>query len=167
LQINLAFPMHKKQISSWLDSTFETNVSRKFVLEDFSTNDSLLSETSPVNETFTNNYASVLRWSPDSLNILDLGSYGSVLVKNKAGSYTVEAGEPDTEVALLDLTKNVRRRLLMVGPSSTITNGKWLNNDELVVTGTFNKTGNGENDTLMWMINIKDNSFRLYNVTGK
>jgi hypothetical protein len=159
--------IHAKEVTVWINNSFNSTSNKEFILEDFSQNDSLLTEKFTADSSFVKNYRSILRWSPDSAFILDIGSYGSVLVKDANGDYNVEAGEPDTEVALIDLSKKERKRLLMAGPSSNITDGKWVNNNVLLVTGTFNKTGNGDRDTLVWLINVKENVFSLYNIKSK
>jgi hypothetical protein len=159
--------IHTKAVTDWINDNYKSLGSKQFTLEDFSSNDSVLTEAFAPNSDFFKNYRSVLRWSPDSAFILDIGSYGSVLVKDVNGNYKVEAGEPDTEVALLDLKNKARKRLLMAGPSSTIVDGKWINNNVLLVTGTFDKTGSGDRDTLMWLINVKENFFSLYNIKTK
>ena len=81
---------------------------------------------------FYKNYSSVLRWSPDSSYILDIGSYGSVLVKDDKGNMQVEAGEPDSEIALLQPSTNKKWSLFFVGPSSNIIDGKWVDNNNAV-----------------------------------
>jgi hypothetical protein len=53
---------------------------------------------------------------------------------------------------------------MFVGPSSQILDAKWINKHEAVIIGTFDKTGAGNLDTLLWMIDVKDKYFRLYNV---
>jgi hypothetical protein len=159
--------IHTKAVTDWINNNFRPSVNKQFTLESFSSLDSLPTEPFAADSHFFKNYRSVLRWSPDSVYILDMGSYGSVLLKDTNGDYKVEPGEPDTEVGLLDLRNKVRKRLLMAGPASTIADGKWINNNVLLVTGTFDKTGSGDRDTLMWLINVKEKFFNLYNVKTK
>ena len=119
------------------------------------------------NQEFYNNYKSVLRWSPDSTKVLDIGSYGLVVVRDKDGNVTLEAGEPDTEIALIDRRKNARARLMFVGPSSEVLSASWINKSDAMIAGTFDATGNGKKDTLIWMIRVDDMFFRLYNLKTK
>jgi hypothetical protein len=159
--------IHSREVTYWINNNFKSSGNKRFTLKDFSSNDSLPVEVFVADSVFLDNYRSVLRWSPDSAYILDVGSYGSVLVRDATGNYRLEAGEPDTEVALLDLQNKARKRLLMAGPSSTIVDGKWINNDVLLITGTFNKNGSGDRDTLLWLINVKENFLSLYKVETK
>jgi hypothetical protein len=159
--------IHSREVTYWINNNFKSSGNKRFTLKDFSSNDSLPVEVFVADSVFLDNYRSVLRWSPDSAYILDVGSYGSVLVRDATGNYGLEAGEPDTEVALLDLQNKTRKRLLMAGPSSTIVDGKWINNDVLLITGTFNKNGSGDRDTLLWLINVKENFLSLYKVETK
>jgi hypothetical protein len=112
---------------------------------------------------FLTGYESVLKWSADSIHVLDVGSYGKVPVEDEKGDHHLEAGEPDTELALLNIKRNERTRLMFVGPSSNIINGRWLNSSELLVLGTF-LTEPGRPDTLVWIIDINEKLFRLYNL---
>ncbi|MDB5191254.1 MAG: hypothetical protein JWQ96_817 [Segetibacter sp.] len=119
------------------------------------------------NQDFYNDYKSVLYWSPDSSHVLDIGSYGSVIVKDKTGHITLEAGEPDTEIALINPVKKERTRLMFVGPSSEVLSAKWVDKTDAMIVGTFDKTGNGQKDTLIWMIRVDDMFFRLYNIKSE
>jgi hypothetical protein len=105
-----------------------------------------------------------LRWSPDSSCILDLGSYGAKLRKDKTG--LSEEVEPDAEVAIVYPNQHQRTRLLNVGPSAKIIDGKWLDNMELMVLGTFTSE-EGITDTLAWKIDPGEKLFTLYNVKAK
>lgn len=113
-------------------------------------------------ENFYKDYAEVLRWSPDSGYVLDVGSYGSVLVKDKNGNVHVEAGEPDTEISLVDVKKRQKRNLFFVGPSSVIIDGTWVDTSNALILGSFDEQGNQQPDTLFWLINVKENFYRMY-----
>ena len=154
--------------SLWLDSSLNLKSKQKTItVEQRWTNDSLKALPFHVTPRFISDYSTVLKWSPDSSSILDIGSYGFVPVKNSKGEINIEGGEPDTEVALIDTEKEKRTRLLYVGPSTTIVDGYWLSKDELVILGTFKDEA--KTDTLMWMVDLQAKLFRLYNIrtTGK
>jgi hypothetical protein len=150
-------------VSSWLNENLKSTLSFKLSLEDRWTDDSLHAKPFTVTKTFLHDYSSVLRWSPDSSYILDIGSYGSVPTKNEKGETYLEGGEPDTEIALINPEKNQRIQYLYVGPSGEIINGKWLNNSEAIILGTF-KNNPEQTDTLLWLVDVKQNLFRLYNL---
>ena len=148
-------------VTTWIDSNLHTS-SSTLTLEERWQDDSVHKESYQVPEDFVKNYSPLLRWSPDS-NLLDIGSYGSAVVPDKKGQAHLEQGEPDTEVALVDMKHNQRTRLLYVGPSAEILDGFWLNNSELMILSTFKSDG-GVTDTLSWKIDLQENIFILYNV---
>ncbi|WP_207491904.1 hypothetical protein [Aridibaculum aurantiacum] len=152
-------------INDWMQQTLKAaDLPAKMKLEEFWKDDSLMvSPFTPSNE-FYSDYAPVLRWSADSNYIIDIGSYGTVVTKNAQGKTQLEAGSPDSELALIEPKKQERTRLMFVGPSSEIINAKWIDSRQALVIGTFDKTGNDNHDTLLWMIDVKDKFFRLYNI---
>ncbi len=154
-------------ITDWLNENLKTSATnRKITLEERWNDDSLQTEPFAPEPSFYKNYHSVLHWSADSAYVLDIGSYGMLAVTDNTGNIQLEAGEPDTEIAIIDAKNNKRTRLMYVGPSSTIINGRWLNNTDALVLGTF-LNDNRKTDTLLWFINVKDNLFRLYNLKSQ
>jgi hypothetical protein len=111
---------------------------------------------------FVTDYSEVLRWSPDSSHILDIGSFGAVVVKDASGKPRVEAREADTEISLLNVKGQHKRSLLFVGPSSVIIDATWVDTSNALILGSFDEQGNQQPDTLFWIINIKDNFYRMY-----
>ena len=112
--------LQSSSVAAWIaqrlqQKSFKWN---KLRLDQYYKNDSLAADELFAEEEFYKNYRSVLRWSPDSSYILDIGSYGSVLVKDDKGNMQVEAGEPDSEVSLLQPSTNQKISLFFVGPSS-------------------------------------------------
>lgn len=157
--------LYSNIVTKWLDSNLHSSAAnRKLILEEHGKDDSLHTESFIADKVFITNYSSVLRWSSDSSYILDIGSYGTVPVKDAKGNVQLEGGEPDTEIALINMKTNERTRLMFVGPASTIIDGRWLDNSEAIILGTFN-TSSGQTDTLIWLVNIKDKVFSLYNIT--
>lgn len=155
------------EVTNWLNRHLKTDaLKRRIALEERWETDSLQIEQFVPEADFYKNYDSLLYWSSDSSYILDVGSYGTLPVRNEKGIIHLEAREPDTEIALIDVTKNERVRLMYVGPSATIIGGKWLNNTDALVLGTFSDN-NHNTDTLLWFINIQNYLFRLYNIKSK
>lgn len=134
----------------------------RFHLEEFWSDDSLQQKTFHPEKEFYNDYAQVLRWSPDSSYILDLGSYGSVKVKDNSGNIRIESGEPDTEVSLVYPREKNKVRLLFFGPGTTIVDGRWLDSTQVAVLGLYDENGDHNADTLMWIIDAKEKFFRKY-----
>lgn len=153
-------------VKDWMQEKLarDTLSRQNFVLEEHWQEQPAEATSFDANTQFIKDYNSVLRWSPDSNYIIDIGSYGTVLTKDSKGNTVIEAGEPDTELALIEPAKKLRKRLMFVGPSSAIIDAKWIDNKQVAVIGTFDSTGNGTNDTLLWMIDVQKDFFRLYNV---
>jgi hypothetical protein len=149
---------------NWISSSIKSESVdwNRFHLEEFWSDDSLQSKAFQPEEEFYRDYTQVLRWSPDSSYVLDLGSYGSVKVKDKAGNTRIEGGEPDTEVSIIYPKQKNKVRLLFFGPSTTIVDGRWLASSQVAVLGLYDENGDNHPDTLMWIINAKDKFFRKY-----
>ncbi|HEU4553129.1 MAG TPA: hypothetical protein VFS25_09850 [Chitinophaga sp.] len=83
-------------------------------------------------------------YSPDSTRVIDMVSYGNFLHKGPRGTVVLESGEPDTEVAIVDVQTKKRERILFTGPSTVIKQVVWINNHTVLIAG-----GNyDENDQL-------------------
>lgn len=136
----------------------------RFKLVEFWADDSLGKDKKPFSPPpdFYNKYASVLKWSPDSTYLLDIGSYGSVITQDKSGKSHVMAGDPDTEVSLILPKENTKTRLLFSGPSMHIFNAVWADSTEVAMLGAQDEKNTGHPDTLLWLIDVKENFFRKY-----
>ena len=162
MEQNDSVPLFSPAVAAWVNANLKT-AHTTLALEERWQDDSLQQEPFQLTQSFAQNYKTVLRWSPDSNYILDIGSYGAVVEKNNDGEVDLQYGEPDTEVALIDTKKSLRTRLFYVGPSAEIKDGMWLNNTELMVLGTF-KSDVGVIDTLSWKVDLQSNFFALYNI---
>lgn len=112
---------------------------------------------------FLKRFASVLRWSPDSAYILDIGSYGGVVLKDSNGQPVVAKGEPDTEVSIIFPKENKKTRVLFAGPSLHVLNATWADSSQVAMLGTLDTSRNGSKiDTLLWLIDVKENMYRKY-----
>lgn len=81
------------------------------------------------------NYYPLFIYSPDSSYAIDLYSYNVLLVKRN-GKTVAETGDPDTEVALIDLKNKTRKRIYFGGSSSAVINARWINNQQFfLLTG--------------------------------
>jgi|GEM_PF-5763174 len=79
-----------------------------------------------------------LLYGPDSSQALDLYS-SNYLLRKRGGRTTIEEGGPDTEVALIDFRKGLRRRLFFSGPAGTLLDARWL--DDRTVLLAVAETG--------------------------
>ena len=105
-------------LKPWLQQTIKNPQVR---LSDFKyaenwVDDSLVVKPQNMDKDFLKTYRSVIVYSPDEKKVLDLGSYGTVIKNNASGQPTMEHGEPDIEVAVIDLQHKKRRRILFSGP---------------------------------------------------
>jgi hypothetical protein len=152
------------QTKNWIGQSIKKNTTdlAKFHLEEFWSDDSLQQKHFQPDIEFYKDYAQVLRWSPDSNYVLDIGSYGSVKVKDKDGKTRIEGGEPDTEVSMIYPKAKSKARLLFFGPGTVILDGKWLDSSQVAVMGINDEKTNNQPDTLLWIINARDNFFRKY-----
>ncbi len=74
-------------------------------------------------------------YSPDSTQVVDMVSYGSFIHKGHNGKMALEAGEADTEVALVNVNTKKRERILFAGPSTIIKQAVWINDHTVLIAG--------------------------------
>lgn len=130
-------------------------------VEEWTENNVIRSTFTP-SQRFYSDYASVIRFSPDSSKILDFGSYGNMVTKNEKGQTLLEGGDPDSEVSIIDLKTNTKTRLFYTGPSGIIKSGTWLNNRTVMFSGYFDENNSGKTDTLFWMVNVDSMHFQKF-----
>jgi len=143
-------------LQPWLEQSTKNPQVR---LKDFSyadnwVDDSLMITKQNIDREFLKAYESVLVYSPDEKKVLDLGSYGSVISKSKNGKTRIQQGEPDVEVAVIDLPAKKRRRIFFSGPGSLIEKGFWMNDSTVVLAGKSHEQ-NAE-IPMLWMIILND-----------
>jgi len=101
------------------------------------------------------------KYSPDSLTILDLFSYSSVLEKDEDGNLVYSGGEVDSEVSIQKLDTNIWQRILFVGPWSLIEDGFWISNTKLVILGEEIHYEVGI-QPIIWSIDLEKNFVSLF-----
>lgn len=112
---------------------------------------------------FFKKYASVLKWSPDSAYVLDVGSYGGVVLQDTAGKPVVARGEPDTEVSILYPKESKKSRVLFAGPALHVINATWADSSQVAMLATLDTSSVGSKpDTILWMIDVKERFYRKY-----
>ncbi len=145
-------------IKPWLIQTTKARDSSlsKFAYADNWVDDSLIISTQKLEGDFLKTYKTVLVYSPDQKKVLDLGSYGTMVSRNKKGETKIASGEPDSEVAVIDLETNKRRRIFYSGPGTTIDHGFWLNDSTLVLAG---KSGEQQADIpILLQVSLREKS---------
>lgn len=148
----------------WLGQSLQQNSLNwnRFRLLTFWAEDTLEKTDAGTPPDFYTKYAPVLKWSPDSNYVLDIGSYGAVVLKDTTGKHFVAAGEPDSEVAILFPKENKKTRVLFGGPSLRIINASWADTSQVAMLGSLDTSHTGHPDTLLWLIDVKERFFRKY-----
>lgn len=124
-------------LQPWLQRTTKVTTLR---LDNFSYVDNWVEDSltvSPANITpeFYKTYKPLLVFSPDSSKVLDMGTYGAMVSKNANGQTTMVQGEPDSEIAVLDVATRKRRRVFFFGPGTMIEKGFWMNDSTIILAG--------------------------------
>ena len=79
-------------------------------------------------------FQSLFIYNSDSTQAIDLFSYNFVPT-TRGGERVMAAGEPDTEVALLNYKDKTRTRLLFLGPSYAALDARWISNNVVAIAG--------------------------------
>ncbi|MEE4197767.1 MAG: hypothetical protein V2I54_08990 [Bacteroidales bacterium] len=74
-------------------------------------------------------------YSPEKKRAIDLDSYFLVLEKNREGKLVCHGTEADQEVALIDLIKQERQRIIFCGTACRAEEVQWLNQQEVLIMG--------------------------------
>jgi|GEM_PF-1207373 len=106
-------------------------------------------------------YAKVIRFSPDSNYILDFGSYGNIPVKNKAGLTSLEGGEPDTKIMVGIPAEHKEWQVMFAGPGTVILDAKWKNNHQFMLLYT-QQANKDRTDTTLMMGDMQTRSLHWY-----
>lgn len=152
----------QNKADDWITQSLKTNTSNwsRFHLTEFWYDDSLQQSPYKPDAAFFSDYAPLLKWSPDSSYVLDMGTIGATLIKDKTGKTHIGDGDVDTEIALMNRKTNTRSRILFFGSSSAVIDVRWLNTTQIAILGT--EAINEPADTLLWVINANENYFRKY-----
>ncbi len=110
-------------------------------------------------------YKPLLKYSPDSTMFIDLDSYNIKIERNKGKLTGIEVG-PDTEVSLIDTKDKKKTRLVFLGPGSSVEDGSWIDNENLVLMG-FQETGDqsaneGNPLPVIWRYHLPTTTFYMY-----
>ena len=133
----------------------------RFQLAEFWYLDSLKQNPYEAGDRFYTAYAPLLKWSPDSTYLLDMGTIGATLLKDKTGKTRIADGDIDTEIAMCYPKTKMKSRILYFGSGSYLIDATWLDNEQVAILGAVHETG-PHPDTILWVINAKENYFRKY-----
>jgi hypothetical protein len=107
-------------------------------------------------------YKPYLKYSPDNSMFIDLDSYNLSIEKDKSGLKVAMESGPDTEVSLVNVKTKEKTRLVFLGPGSSIEDGSWIDNDNLILFG-FQETGNAGNKVpVIWRYHLPTTTYYIY-----
>lgn len=156
----------ENKADEWLDLSLNNNNNmgawQKFKLQEFWYEDSIQELPFEPAPGFYKDYAPLLKWSPDSSYVLDIGTYGKVLVKDKKGNITIQDGEVDTKASLVFTKKGTVAEIIFLGAGGNIIDGRWIDSTQFSMLGTFDIKGDQTPDTILWVIDAKEKFFRKY-----
>lgn len=150
---------------AWLDLSLQNTgntVWKKFRLIEFWYEDSMPAQPFKPDPEFYKNYAPLLKWSADSSYLLDIGSYGKVLVKGKNGKIEIRDGEVDTKASLIFPKSGTISELLFLGAGGTILDGRWITPTQFSLLTVSDAENAQKPDTLLWLIDAPEKFFRKY-----
>ncbi|MCW3105472.1 MAG: hypothetical protein JWO09_3912 [Bacteroidetes bacterium] len=155
----------EQRIKRWLD--FYSRDSKDFRLEDFkfascSQEKGFLTVENAIDKEYMDLYGSLFIYSPDSTQFLDLDSYNLLLEKDKKGKLVGTGGDPETEVALLDVRTHTRKRLLFYGPSVIIEDAAWLSGKKITIAYLSETAINDVYHHNLLIIDLSDNTFTQF-----
>lgn len=112
---------------------------------------------------YYSNYRSVIRWSPDSSHFVDFGSYGLVAVKHPDGTTSLEGGEPDTKVVLVDPKAKKQTQVLFGGPGIHVMDVHWLNGQTFLML--YSNAYASPADTILFLADVARQHSAQYHYT--
>lgn len=122
------------QWKGWIDSStagqFGTNNLERTTVDTIAATDSISME-----EDRFEQFKPFFVYSPDSSQVVDMVSYGNFLHKGRNGKVVLEAGEPDTEVAIVNVQTKKRERVLFAGPSTVVKQAVWIDDHTVLIAG--------------------------------
>jgi hypothetical protein len=144
-------------LKPWLEQSLKKPDAR---LEDFKyadnwVEDSLIIRRQNLDRDFLKSYESVLVYSPDHQKVIDMGTYGTIINKNKNEQDHIQSGEPDTEIAVIDLPSKERRRIFFSGPGTNIEKGFWMNDSTVLLAGKANEQN--AQIPMIWLVTLSKN----------
>jgi hypothetical protein len=106
-------------------------------------------------------YFPYLLFNRDSSFALDLVTY-NYLPSEKNGITTMEEQGPDYEVALINMKKNERTRLLFFGTMGTVMDATWENPNTVIMVGPTEWTDSDSVQMEMWKYSVGDRKLQKF-----
>lgn len=140
---------------SWEEFYHNNDVS--FSLDSFIKYDTVKGELLTVyftpTDSFYRLFGNVLVFNQDSSKYIDAYSTGWISDQGKDGKVHMREGEPDQEVAVIDLKNNTRTRVLYCGPGCLLQKVFWYNENVVGIIGLINDADEYYTPTI-WFVNI-------------
>jgi len=156
--------LFKRKTNIWLSKLLNNSglTWTNFRLTDFEKRNSEVERDDTLSKKFLDDYAGILEWSPDSSYLLDLGSYNREVKKDKAGKTHLEVIDFENEIRLYDVIAKKSKRLFFNGTASSTWDGHWADSSQVALVGVSDTSNSHHPDTLLWLIDVKNNFFRTY-----
>jgi len=124
--------------------------------------DTLYTTPFQANAEYFQSYGQFIKYSSDSTMFIDLDSYNIRITKLNDGTYSGEELGPDTEVSLIDLQDNLKKRLIFLGPGGDIQDGGWLDSQTIVLAGIQEGSDGSSSVPVIFKYHIPTRTFFLY-----
>jgi hypothetical protein len=157
----------ENKTNTWLDTTLGRQHSTwaDFHLIEYSSdNGHQVHPTAPDNQ-FLTDYAPLLIWSPDSTYFLDIGSDSHELVKGANGKMHLEFVDLENTIDLINYKLRTSEKIFFFGFSTSAWDAHWMDTSHVALLGRYNPNSDGHPDTILWVINIKNNFISKYKFT--
>lgn len=102
-----------------------------------------------------------LIYNEDSTKAIDLYSYNYIITRRN-GEVKLEEAGPDTEIGLIDVANNTRKRIFFSGPSMVVFDARWNSNNEIVMAGA-EQLQNNQVKPIAWQYNLSDSTMQTFN----
>lgn len=142
-----AFPQYLRALESQ-DSTFTLD---SFAVQE-PTPTNVDTQARPLDPERLVPFQSLFIYNDDSTQAIDLFSYNFVPTA-RAGQRYMAAGEPDTEVALINYKNKTRTRVLFLGPSYAALDARWLSKDQVAIAGA-ELVGDNQIKPIIWKVTL-------------
>ena len=134
---------------------------RKFHMVNNWKEDSMLTNSFNPEKNYYEAYGRFLKYSPDSSMFVDLDSYNIDITKDQQGRWVGTEEGPDTEVSLVFPGKKEKKRLLFLGPGSSVEEAIWTDNENIALIG-FEEAGSEQKKAVVWRYHIPTSTFFQY-----
>jgi hypothetical protein len=107
-------------------------------------------------------YKPLLVYNGDSSRFIDAYSYWLILDRDDTGQITARNGEPDVEVAVIDVKTKKRKRIFFCGSTCMIQKAFWLSNDMIAIAGMVSENADEQYKPVVWFVNTTSGSTTQY-----